>query len=259
MRLLAALLLALPGPALAGAWTLPEGEGLTILTLSHTTTDRFFDGLGALDRGADLDKTEASVYLEYGLREGLTAIGQSTLSIRELGGATPDERTGLDYTELGLRARLAQPGPWVVSVQGSARVPGASEPASPAEIGLTEFEADGRLLLGRGFAWGERTGYADLQLGWRQRFDAPPNELRTDLTVGVRPVPEWLLIAQAFGTFADGSARTPFTDASNVKAQLSAAYELAPGWTAQVGAFATVWGEDAAQEVGGLLSLWRAF
>ncbi|MEO1688652.1 MAG: hypothetical protein AAFU61_12165, partial [Pseudomonadota bacterium] len=118
---------------------------------------------------------------------------------------------------------------------------------------------DGRLLLGRGFAWGERTGYVDLQLGWRQRFDAPPNELRTDLTVGVRPVPAWLLIAQAFGTFADGSARTPFTDASNVKAQLSAAYELAPGWTAQVGAFATVWGEDAAQEVGGLLSLWRAF
>lgn len=254
-----ALALLLPDPSRAGAWTLPPGDGLAIFTLTHSRADRFFDGAGGLTSGADFAKTEASLYLEYGLAEGLTLLAQSTLAAKQVDGPVPDERAGLDYSELGLRLRLGRWNDYVFSAQASGRVPGASAPASPAEIGSTDPEVDLRLLAGRGFALGTSSGYVDLQLAYRLRLDDPPNEIRLDATFGWRPRPRWLALAQVFGTFADGSARGVFTDARFAKLQLSAAYELTERWTVQAGAFATPWGRDAAQENGVFASVWTAF
>lgn len=258
-RALAVCLALLPAPLSAGAWTLPQGDGLVIVTLSHSRDDAFFDGAGGITSGSDFQKTELSAYAEYGLTDAVTLLGQTTLSAREVEGAAPDDRTGLDYTELGARARISQWDGYVFSLQASGRLPGASSPASPAEVGITDPELDIRALLGRGFSFGETTGYVDLQLGYRVRFDDPPNEIRFDATAGWRPRPDWLALAQLFTTISDGSAKGVFTNADTAKLQLSAAYDLSPAWTLQAGAFATVWTREAADESGVFASVWRRF
>ena len=130
MRLpLAVLLVLLPGLDQAGAWTLPPGAGLAIFTVTHSRADRFFDGAGGLTTGTDFTKTEASLYVEYGATEILTLLAQTTLADKQVEGPAPDERTGLDYTELGARLRLNQWNRYVFSAQASGRLPGATSPA----------------------------------------------------------------------------------------------------------------------------------
>ena len=60
--------------ALAGAWTLPQGEGQLIATGTFTTGDRAYDARGRLVPVADYRKFELTAYMQYGVFDWLTAI-----------------------------------------------------------------------------------------------------------------------------------------------------------------------------------------
>jgi hypothetical protein len=253
-----ALALAAP-PAAAGAWTLAPGAAQTIFTVRHVEADRAFDAGGRLTRAGAYRKTELSAFVEWGLTEGLTAFAQGTLQSKTVTAPVSDDRFGPDYTEIGLRARLARREGVVLSAQGSLRLPGASDARAPAEIGSTELETDARLLAGRGFEVGGLSGWLDLQGGRRFRDGAPPDEWRVDATLGLRPRPGWMTILQAFGKVAAGDATGGFPEASSLDLQGSLARELSSRWTVQAGLVGTVWGREAAREIGGFVSLWRRF
>ena len=250
----------LPAPdALAGAWTLPEGDGQAILGLVVNNADRTFDGSGTVIGGGGLDLIEVTGFVEYGLRDDLTLIGQTTLTSRETAPPFASDYQGLDYTELGLRQRLAQGERWVISGQGSVRLPGATDSRDPAQAGITDVETDLRLLLGRSGKAAGLPAFAELQTGYRVRFDDPPNEIRVDASFGVRPHDDWLLLGQSFTTLSDGSARGVFPDSDYVKLQASVVYDVTEAWSVQVGAFATVWGRNALVERAALAAVWRRF
>ena len=259
LAVLLALVAALaPAAVRAGAWTLAPKEGLAILTLRHLEAGERFDADGDLAPGG-YAKTELAAYGEWGIAEGWTGVLGSTLQRKRVDGPPADARTGLDYSFAGLRVRLAE-GAWgVLSAQGTLRAPGATDASAPAQIGSTQWEADGRLLFGRGGRIGGWHAFADLQLGWRHRAGAPPGEWRADATFGLRPVPRALLTAQLFRSDSDGSARPPFPESRSLDAALAAAWDVAPAWTLQAGALGTLTGRATGREIGGFVALWRRF
>ena len=142
--------LAVPSTASAGAWTLPEGTGQWIATLTATTSTKYFDGSG-LASTPRYNKDELQALIEYGLTDRLTAIVDPGLQHVDIAAPTSAERTGLGYTEFGGRYRFLQGDSWVLSGQATLRIPGTFDTSNPAAIGYTDVEADFRALLGHSF------------------------------------------------------------------------------------------------------------
>lgn len=262
LRAPAAALLILPtlaGSALAGAWTQPEGRGQAIVTGAYTQSPRAFGEDGETIFIPDYDKFELNTLVEYGLTDDVTAIFQPLLQSVTIDEPTDADRFGLGFTEIGARARLWSDERSVFSGQVIARIPGAGDEDNPAALGNTDPEFDTRALYGRSFTLGTWSSFFDAQLGYRIRFDDPANEIRADLTLGTRPHPDVLLLAQSFNTMADGSAEGIFENGREHKAQLSAVWDVTESWSLQLGGIATVAGENALRERGVVAAVWRRF
>jgi len=128
-----------------------------------------------------------------------------------------------------------------------------------AAVGYTNPEFDLRALYGYSFALGVWPAFIDLQLAQRFRTGSPPNEARFDATFGVRPAPQWLLLAQSFNVVSEGAGDPLFPSYGYYKFQLSAVYDLTPAWSVQLGGFTTYAGRNALQENGLVLGAWYKF
>ena len=146
---LAAVLFA-PAAALAGAWTLPQGEGQIIESIFGWTGEGSPYGLPQVSPPNE-SRLEAQTYVQYGLTNDVTIFGQTALEHYALSAPTADVYNGLDYSDAGLRARLWSADPLIVSVEATAFVPGAYDPARPAQAGNTGGAAEARLLAGYNF------------------------------------------------------------------------------------------------------------
>jgi protein XagA len=249
-------------PLLAGAWTLPAGRGQSIVTGTFSTATRFFDAAAALRVAPRYNKFELNALLEYGATDRVTVMvapGAQHVDIAE----PAAQRTGLGYSEIGARARLAggtlaDGSAWVLSGQTLLRVPGTFERANPAAVGYSEPELDVRGLAGYSFAAGPFPAFVDLQVAQRFRFGAPPDELRVDLSFGLRPAAQWLLLAQSFNVFSEGAGQG-FPSYRYHKFQLSAVYDVTTALSLQLGGFTTYAGRNALQENALILGAWYRF
>lgn len=241
------------------AWTEAEGRSNVVVQSVASTASRSLDGVFAARPASRYDKWETGVLWEYGVREGFTAILGQSLRWAKAHGTPEDTAFGLGYTEFGARVRLWSSSFSVFSVQGLARLPGMYDERARAEVGNTDPQLDVRLLFGHGFRLAGREAFADVQAGYRHRFDAPPSEWRNDLTLGVRFVPGWLALAQNFLTVAQGSGGPPFGWGWSAKAQFSLVREFDAGWALQLGVLATWAGKDALAERGLVVGLWKRF
>ncbi len=251
--------LAWVSPARAGAWLLPAGEGQAILSLSRSEADSGFGRGGRDPLVPDLEKTEVELLLEYGLDDETTLVFKPQMQDVTLGAPLDARRGGPGYQELGLRRLVWRDEDAVVSVQGLMRLPGARDEDDPASAGNTDADLDMRVLAGRGFAVGGMSAFVDAQLAYRARFGDPPGEIRADLTLGLRPRERLLVLLQSFNVVSDGSAAGIFEDGRYHKLQVSAVWEFADDWSVQLGAVATVAGEDALKERGVVAALWHRF
>ena len=245
-------------PAAASAWTHAEGEGQVILTGVYSHSDKGFNADGEIIQIPDYDKEELYLLLEYGVTDELTVIVNP--SLRHVGiDGDPDDTSGLGYTELGARYRLAAGDSWVLSAQGSARIPGEKRRDSLAQVGSTDAEYDLRLLGGTGFPVGGMDAFVDVQAGYRLRDGDPPNEFRLDTTVGIRPAEKVQLFAQLFNTFSDGAGEGVFPSYRYHNAYLSAVYDVDEHWSLQLAGLATLGGENALRERGLMAGVWYRF
>jgi hypothetical protein len=247
-----------PCAAVAGAWTLPQGSGQAVLTLTGSSANSAFDGSG-LAPAPRYNKLEPQGLFEYGVTDQFTVIAAPGLQHVDIASPTDARRTGLGYTELGGRYRLLQAGSWVLSGQATLRVPGTNATSNPAAIGYTGAETDIRGLAGYGFVLRTMPAFVDLQVAQRFRAGAPPNELRADATFGLQVAPQWLLLAQSFNVFSEGAGRAPFTSYDYYKLQLSAVYSLTAAVSLQLGGFTTYAGRNALQENGALVGAWYRY
>lgn len=245
----------LPSAALAGAWTLPQGAGQVMLTMTTSTSDHIF-GVGPTPR---YNKTELQALIEYGFTDRFTGILIPGLQHVDIAAPTAAQRSGLGYSEFGGRYQFFQGDGWVLSGQATMRVPGTNDTSNPAAIGYTGIETDVRALFGHSFAVGNWPAFIDLQLGERFRAGAPPDEVRFDATFGVRPAPRWLVLAQSFNVMSEGAGGLPFGRYDYYKFQLSAVYELTPALSLQAGVFSTYAGSNALRENGLIFGAWHRF
>lgn len=137
---LSCLLVALPGTALAGAWTQPQGDTLVIVKALHSDGRGWFDDghhRTTFGDGQEFDgngrsrQDQLNVYVEHGLTEKLSFIGN--FYFNDVGFSNHDAVNGRQKTtttgfadqEIGLRYALpsAQDDVWRSSLQALVSIP----------------------------------------------------------------------------------------------------------------------------------------
>ena len=242
----------------AAASTQPKGSGQVIVTAVHTKSDKGFDNEGKTTDIADYEKSEAYALVEYGVTDDLTVMitpSFSDISIDGPGGDT----SGLGYTEVGARYRLAHADGAVLSVQGSARLHGKRRRDTLGQASATGSEFDARILGGTSFDLGGVPAFVDLQGGYRWRNGSSPNEFHLDATLGLRPAEPLMILAQSFTTISDGAGEAGFADYRYSNAYLSGVYDISKSWSVQAGGIFTIDGRNALRERGVLAGLWYRF
>jgi hypothetical protein len=231
------LLTLAPAAALAGAWTFPSGEGQIIETLFGWTGQGSPYGGAA---GPRESRVEAQTYIEYGLADRLTVVGQAALERYELTAPSADVFRGFDYSNIGLRAKLWSNDALVISAQATGFVPGARDASRPAQDGDTGGAGEARALVGYNFS-----------------FFGTPAFL--DLTLGLKPSARVMWLLQSYSTISAGSGAPGFAPWSSHAAQLSIVYALDEHWSVQAGAFATFATIQTNSQRGFVAAIWRRF
>lgn len=240
-----------PIAAYGGAWTLPEQTGQAILSFSG--------GAGEFNGAARETRLESSLDVEYGLTDWLTGFVQSGLESSSIGAPVSDSYRGLDYSGVGLRARLLSSESLVWSVQGTALVPGAHDAWRPAQAGNTGFNSDWRTLVGSSFRVGTMWAFADASLGYHTRSDGPPDEWGADLTLGLHLRDDLTVMAQSFNSLSNGSHAPLFPAEQTMTVEPSVVYDFNKTWSLQIGAYATLRAVNANRDRGIVVALWRRF
>ena len=256
-------MLALPSLASAAAWTLPDGTGQWLTTLTLASSTSYLEGSAPLSPTPRYDKDELSALIEYGVTDRLTAIFEPGLQHIDIAAPTDAERTGLGYTEFGARYEALESADksWVLSGQATIRIPGTFDTSNPAAVGYTDVETDLRVLLGHTFTIAGLPAFFDLEAAERVRTAGLPSEFRADGSLGVWVQPRWLVLAQSFNVVSEGAGNTVYTGGSYdyEKFQLSAVYQLTPVWSLQGGGYVTYAGRNALQEDALIFGVWRKF
>ncbi|MCP3056135.1 hypothetical protein [Aurantimonas marianensis] len=247
------------GPAFAGAWTLEKGAGQAIVTGLYSQADEAFDADGHTAPRPDFQKGAVAVLVEYGLTETFTLLGEGEFGA-EREGDLPFARPALSHAGIGGRLRLYEADGFVASGQISARVEDAFGAADAAvdTFGWDAPQIEARALAGYGFRVGDYPAFVDAQAAYRHRVGDGPDEVKLDLTFGVRPWSNILILAQGFATFSAGGGEDVETYAYH-KAQLSMVYDVNERWSLQAGGFATLAGTNAIKERGLITALWYRF
>ncbi len=251
-----ALAVGTPVAAFGGAWTLPQGSGQLIETLYGWT------GFGPPWGGnppVSQSRFDAQTYVQYGLTDSITVFGQTAFEHYALGDPTPDTCNGLDYSDVGLRAKLWSTGEWVFSGEGTAFIPGAHNPQAPAEEGNTGWAGEARFNAGGNFKVGSTPGFIDAEVGYRLRTEGPPDEWHGDLTVGFKFTPRLMLMLQDFTTVSAVSTDPTFSEWRQSVVEASLVYALDDKWSVQAGLFSTVWTVKTNTQHGVALAVWRNF
>ncbi|MEE2950781.1 MAG: hypothetical protein VYD57_05930 [Pseudomonadota bacterium] len=249
---------ALGDEAQAGAWTQEAGHGQAIVTGLYSASE---DGFDTAKTGLETDYTKGTVslFLDYGLLDGLTLTAAAEMGAEQFG-ALPLARPGLTKTQAGARMRLHRSDRLAMTA-GIAVI--AEDAHGAADRLVDTFGWDAPMLEARwsggvNFAVLNRSAFAEVSLGYRYRIGEGPDEVVADATIGAHLAERWMLIAQSFSTISTGFER-PEADYAFHKAQGSVVYRLNKRWSVQAGAFATVAGHNALKERGVITALWYDF
>ncbi len=251
-------------PACAGAWLQEEARSQIIFANSFTSAQRRFDTKGKPVRAGRFSKQESAITLEHGLSEGVTVLaGLSARSLTFPADGTAARLAGGAISGGG-KLKVWSQGATVLSLQGTVQLSGERSFSGPLRRMDAPAEADLRLNLGQGFQlWSWLNGetwqsFAELQLAYRWRGGANPDEVRLDATLGTRPLPHLLLLLQSFNTQStQNNRRFGEGRSSQHKLQASAVYDVSQNWSLQVGVFSSIRGRNTIREQGAQLAWWR--
>ena len=151
----ARIAVACPLRAWAGAWTLPEGTGQWLATLTASTSTRLFRRATGSLSTPRYSKRELQRLIEYGLTDRLTAIFDPGLQHIDIAAPTnaAAHRPRLHRVRRALRIfRESRTG--CCPARRRCAYPAPPTRRIPAAIGYTDVEADFRALLGHNFKLG---------------------------------------------------------------------------------------------------------
>ena len=227
-----------------------DGEGLAILKYEDQKADTGFDPDGAEGAIDPRHDQTLSLYGEYGLTDRLTL--QTKVAVTR-GHDSFVDYSGRGPIELGLRYALLRTDRSAVSLYLGAAKDGVGRNAGYARPGEGDTDLEARLLAGTSRQGRWVQSFAELQVA-RLRRSGLADETRIDATLGLRPAPHWLLMAQAYAGQADS---TPVR-ARWLKQEISVTRDLG-AWSLQAGWRRAVSGREIAADHGPVLAVWRRF
>lgn len=244
-------------PAYADPYTRADGEGRIIVNAIFSGASKVFDDDGnTIDIN---DYKQNSIYItgEYGITDDMTAVvAPSFRHIKQDGG---ESDTGLGYTDVGLKYRVAHGDDWTASVQGLVRIPGDKYADPLAQVGQVGMEYDVKAGVGHSFG-PEKKYFATAELGYRFRSDDPPNEYHADFTVGGHVTDRVMLLAASYNTISDGRGSGIYDRKHRYHdLYLSGVYKVNDQLSLQAGYTATIGGRNALKQSGPLIGLWYHF
>jgi len=254
----AAIVLGSTSDGWAAAFLEPAGQGQIIVTTSFSDSADAFDASGKLVPIASYRKFELTAWTDYGVTDWLTLIvAPSADDIVNADHPTSTYR-GLGTTEVGARVALMQGQSSILSAQATGLAPGSFDKTNPALAGYDSFESDARLLYGASFELAGLPSFIDFEAGYRW-YQIGPGQVRTDLTFGIRPRPDLLLLAQSFNIVSVGPGVPYAPNFRSEKLEASAVFDFTKDWSAQLGAFATIAAVGTRREEGLVTALWHRF
>ena len=241
------------GPANAGPWTQPKGQGQLIVKYEDMQADRGFNMDGVLaDLPAERRDTVLGVFGEYGLTDRLT--------LQFKGDWQAAEDAFVDYEgrgplEIGVTWQAWRDDRAAVSLYAGYADGGEGRNAGYAAPGVGDADWEIRASVGRSVGgagrWGPSASFVELQTARRMRAGLP-DETRIDATAGAHIGGDWMVLAQAFGGQADdGGPRWLSLEASVVR-------DLGD-WSLQAGWRQAVAGRETPESGGPVIALWRRF
>jgi protein XagA len=244
--------------ALAGAWLRDEGRSKTIFSSEWSGAKQRFDASGRPRQNGSFQKISIQTITEYGLTSDITLIAGLNGRQQRFSSLGLQQGSNNIGGIAGARLKLWSGNQTIFSFQ--ARTELGSE-QQPGLLRSRRFDppaaADLRLLVGHSFTLHGMPVFVDVQGGYRWRNAGHPDEIRTDLTLGLKPMAKTLLLFQSFNTLAiGGDKRFATKPMRQHKLQASLVYELTQNLSMQVGGFASVAGRESLRERGGLFAFW---
>lgn len=246
----------LPHAAMAGAWTLPEGDIRMISDITISSASRQYDSNAHKSSPIIFEKQRSAACIEYGIRDYLTGFIIPEYTRARSGPEAGKTTTSTDSAgAAGLRARVYNGGYGIVSIQAAVKSAGAFN-LSVSAHGASGREMELRLLYGTNLSVLGQNAFADVEIGQRWVNGARPNETPIDLTLGVHLSKHTMVMVQSFNILAGGRARAPYSYYRLHKLALSVVTDITDHISLQAGAFFSPAGQNALVERGLTLSLW---
>lgn len=248
-------------PACAGAWPLAQGEGLVIVPATASRAGDRFDSTGKRVDVGSFRKYEVAPYAEYGLTGSLTLVGTfAYLSDETRSVGRKFSEKGFSRVEAGVRISLGMWRGTRFSVQPIVALHGMSEGDDPFASQRGDVDQELDVIMGRNFTLFGMNGFSDTLVGYRRRPGKRPAQVKTDVTLGLKPWSSTMLLlkSQNFTSIArSGSAAG--TSASAAKLGLSVVQEIAGPVSFEAGFMQTVTGRNIVREKSLTLGLWYRF
>ncbi len=175
------------GNLFAGAWSMEKNKLYTRLGFNYYYSDKeFLSGGGSEDYKFDGDFQDynMSLYAEYGITDKLTAITSLYYKdIKKEDDYTKMDNNGIGDIDLGVKYNIFKGEKGVFSLQGVLKIPEAYDKDDTLALGNGQYDFELRALFGTSL-WPIIPGYANFEMGYRWRAEAPADELRYLIEIG---------------------------------------------------------------------------
>lgn len=244
-----------PAIANAGAWPQSKGETQLIVSLEPGVATEAFDGKGDLSISLPQWKTQdVSVYADHGLSDRLTVTAE--LNYKDYR-TEVSKFSGLTSVEVGARWTFLKRADLVVAVgayvEGLGKGRRSDFDTSPRPG--TDYSI--RAYFGKSFKVGRAEAFVDVQVA-RYSREVEANQWRLDATIGFKPSPQLMILAQSFSGQSDKQA---WGQSRWNNVQLSVVRHFGPDekTSLQVGVRQTVAGRNVPAVNAVVVSLWKRF
>lgn len=243
------------GEACAGSFLQGEGTWQAIAATRTSQSRLAYDREGYTIAAPRYRKVETSLYLEFGVTRDFTLILSPSVRDVRTDDAPARAAHGIGALEGGGRWRLFDVGREVVSFQALVRAPMRSDPGFAAE---NRPRAEMRIGVGSPRSVLAGDSFTDVSLAWIKRQEALPDEVRLDVTFGMRRGPDRMILFQYFNSLFPGPA-PPGLAPRQHKFEASTVTSLGRGWSVQMGSFFSTGGLLTRRESGSTFAIWRRF
>ena len=187
----------------AGPWPQGKGRGLFSLSLGRYQTSRGTNGDGNIfeyDFQGRFVSDRLGMYVEYGLTEETTFIGNFSYVSNGFSSQFQDQRSGgFPDQEFGVSYSLST-FPIALSVSATYLFPSLYSLDQDPMLGFGEHAVQVMVGAGKGFDLTTWPAWISGEAGYRRYFGVVSDQFLATFTLGTQPTPAWMLTIQLLGT-----------------------------------------------------------